>query len=134
MGASLNQDEATLAWVLQGNSDPTSCGQADITGGAGSGTGPAPVSLPNCPATVDMVVESFDVNFLPLQALFQGNRLEEFIGHYQLPVDIGGVMKSDDIGMRQAGVHLDLAQKAIHLFAPEVWLLRENSQNFDPLG
>src|SRR3954465_13065670 len=34
LGATLNQDEQTLAWVLQGNSDPTSCGQADFDHGA----------------------------------------------------------------------------------------------------
>ena len=49
----------------------TGCGSVDISQGSGSGTGPASVQLFGCGATVDMVVESFDVNFLALQALFQ---------------------------------------------------------------
>jgi hypothetical protein len=49
----------------------TSCGQADLTQGAGSGTGPVSVTLSGCPSTIDMLVESTDVNFVPLKSVFQ---------------------------------------------------------------
>jgi hypothetical protein len=49
----------------------TTCGNATLQTAAGSGGGPVGVTLSSCSANVDMVVESFDGNFAPLQALFQ---------------------------------------------------------------
>ena len=36
--------------------------------------------------------------------------------------------------MRQPRVHFDLAQKAVHLFAVQLQLFRQNAQQLDPVG